>query len=147
MLIVIVRCFCAPYCLQSSWFCGFVNLVFFFFQIFIYYLFLAELGVCCCMDFLQLPWRGLLSTCNAQTSHCGGFSCCRTWAPEHVASVVGAHGPGSPAVCGIAPRFRGSNLCVLHWQADSQLLVHQGSPSSLLNAASGVSKSDARDVT
>ena len=28
---------------------------------------------------------------------------------------------------------QGSNLCLLHWQADSLLLSHQGSPGSLAN--------------
>ena len=28
--------------------------------------------------------QGLLSSCNAQASHCGGFSCCRAWALELV---------------------------------------------------------------
>ena len=36
------------------------------------------------------------------------------------------------AACGIFPD-RGSNPCPLHWQADSQPLRHQGSPSTLLN--------------
>ena len=32
-----------------------------------------------------------------------------------------------PAVCGIFPD-QGSNSCLLHWQADSLPLRHQGSP-------------------
>ena len=42
-------------------------------------------------------------------------------------SVVVAHGPSRSAACGIFPD-QGSNLCPLHWQADSQPLCHQGSP-------------------
>ena len=42
-------------------------------------------------------------------------------------SVVVAHGLSCSAACGIFPD-RGSNLCPLHWQADSQPLRHQGSP-------------------
>ena len=40
------------------------------------YLFLAELGLCCCaLAFLQLHWAGLISSCGVQASHCSGFSC------------------------------------------------------------------------
>ena len=42
-------------------------------------------------------------------------------------SVVVAHGPSCSAARGIFPD-RGSNPCALHWQADSQPLRHQGSP-------------------
>ena len=42
-------------------------------------------------------------------------------------SVVVAHGPSCSAACGIFPH-QGSNLCLLHWQADSQPLRHQGNP-------------------
>ena len=45
-------------------------------------------------------------------------------------SVVVAHGPSCSAACGIFPD-QDSNLCPLHWQADSQPLRHQGSPSLL----------------
>ena len=38
-----------------------------------------------------------------------------------------AHGPSCSVACGIFPD-QGSNLCPLHWQADSQPLCHQGSP-------------------
>ena len=43
-------------------------------------------------------------------------------------SVVVAHGPSCSAVRGIFPD-QGSNPCPLHWQADSQPVRHQGSPS------------------
>ena len=42
-------------------------------------------------------------------------------------SVIVAHGPSCSAACGIFPD-QGSNPCLLHWQADSQPLRHQGSP-------------------
>ena len=38
-----------------------------------------------------------------------------------------AHGPSCSVACGIFPD-QGSNPCLLHWQADSQPLCHQGSP-------------------
>ena len=43
-------------------------------------------------------------------------------------SVAMAHGPSRSAACGIFPD-RGTNPCPLLWQADSQPLRHQGSPS------------------
>ena len=44
-----------------------------------------------------------------------------------VASVVVTHGLSCPLACGIVPDL-GLNLCPLHWQEDSLLLSHQGSP-------------------
>ena len=95
--------------------------------------------------------RGLFSSCTALVSHCGGFSCSRAWALEQLgfggASVVVARGLSScgfralehspvvavhglsPAACGICLR-QGLNPCLLHWQADSLPLSHQGSPHS-----------------
>ena len=46
-------------------------------------------------------------------------------------SVVVAHGLSCSAACGIF-LDQGSNPCLLHWQADSQPLRHQGSPEDLL---------------
>ena len=46
---------------------------------------------------------------------------------RRTSSVVVAHGPSCSAACGIFPD-QGSNLCPLHWLADSQPLCHQGSP-------------------
>ena len=43
-------------------------------------------------------------------------------------SVVVAHGLSCSVACGIFPD-QGPNPCPLHWQADSQPLRHQGSPS------------------
>ena len=44
-------------------------------------------------------------------------------------SAIVAHGPSCSAARGIFPD-QGLNPCPLHWQADSQPLCHQGSPSS-----------------
>ena len=50
---------------------------------------LAVLGLCCCMKaFSSCAKWGLLSSCGAQTSHCGGFSSCRAQARGSPASVV-----------------------------------------------------------
>ena len=51
--------------------------VFFFKEIFIY-LFLAGLGLHCCIQFSSGCGEGeLLSSCGARASPCSGFSCCR----------------------------------------------------------------------
>ena len=52
----------------------------------------------------------------------------RSTGSRRAGSVVVAQGPSCSAACGIFPD-QGSNLCPLHWQADSQPLHHQGSPS------------------
>ena len=61
---------------------------------------------------LSLSWPLLLQSTD---SRCAG-------------SVIVAHGPSRSVACGIFPD-QGSNPCPLHWQADSQPLRHQGSPS------------------
>ena len=65
-------------------------------------------------------------------SRCAGLSLSRplplrTTGSRRAGSVVVAHGPSHSAACGIFPD-QGSNPCLLHWQADSQPLLHQGSP-------------------
>ena len=47
-------------------------------------------------------------------------------------SVVVAYGPSCSAAFGIFPD-QGSNLCPLHWQADSQPLRHQGSFGTIID--------------
>ena len=61
---------------------GQLLLVFFFFLI---SLFLVVLGLSLLLHrfFSSCGERGLLSSCNAQASHCSGFSCCGAWALEH----------------------------------------------------------------
>ena len=66
------------------------------------------------------------------SSRCAGLSLSRplllrSTGSKRAGSVVVAHGPSCSAACGIF-RDQGSNLCPLHWQADSQPLCHQGSP-------------------
>ena len=51
-------------------------------------------------------------------------------------SVIVAHGPSRSVACGIFPD-QGSNPCPLHWQADSQPLRHQGSPTLFFRAVLG----------
>ena len=61
-------------------------------------------------------------------SHCGGFSCCRVWAPGAWTAVV-VHRL-CPTACGIFLK-QGSNQCSLHWQADSYPLGHQRGPQTM----------------
>ena len=67
------------------------------------------------------------------SSRCAGLSLSRplllrSTGSRRAGSAIVAHGPSHSAACGIFPD-QGSNLCPLHWQADSQPLRHQGSPS------------------
>ena len=67
------------------------------------------------------------------SSRCAGLSLLwplllRSTGSRRAGSVIVAHGPSCSAACGIFPD-QGSNPCALHWQADSQPLRHQGSPS------------------
>ena len=52
----------------------------------------------------------------------------RSTGSRRAGSVIAAHGPSCSTACGIFPDH-GTNPCPLHWQADSQPLRHQGSPS------------------
>ena len=93
-----------------------------FFKIIFIYLFTAVLGLCCCEGFFLVTASAeLLSSCGAQASHCCGFSLRST------ASIVVARGLSCSTTCGIF-WDEGSNPCLLHWQADSLPLSHQGSP-------------------
>ena len=51
---------------------------------------------------------GATLRCGAQSSHCGGFSCCGAWAPGPQASVVVAHGLSS---CGSRALERRLSSC------------------------------------
>ena len=93
------------------------------------YLFLAALH-CFCAGFLIVVSRRLLSCCGVWASH--GLASLvehRLWAHglqlQHASSVVVAQ-------AWLALRHVGSsqlgNPCPLHWQVDSYLLHHQGSP-------------------
>ena len=90
------------------------------------------LFICC-----WLPWvfvafsscgeQGLLSSCSARASRCGGFSCRGAWALGAGLQQLWRLRSAQPTASGILPDLR-SNLCPLHSQADSQPLDHQGSP-------------------
>ena len=91
--------------------------------------------------YLWLCWvfvsvRGLslvVASGGHSSSRCAGLSLSRplllrSAGSRRAGSVVVAHGPSCSVACGIFPD-QGSNPCPLHWQADSQPLRHQGSPS------------------
>ena len=63
---------------------------------------------------------------GAWASHYRGLLL-RSTGSRRAGSVVVAHGPSCSVALGIFPD-QGSNPCPLHWQADSQPLRHQGSP-------------------
>ena len=94
--------------------------------VFIYVL--AVLGLHCCLRaFSHCGKQGLLPSCSAQASHCGRFSCCGEWALGTQASVAALHRLRCSEAYEILPDQEW-NRCLLHWQADSSLLDHQGSP-------------------
>ena len=43
-----------------------------------------------CGLFSSCGEQGLLSSCGVRASHCGGFSCCGTWARASVVGHVGS---------------------------------------------------------
>ena len=97
----------------------------------------------CCVGFFSSwgEWR-LLSSCQTWLSHWGSFLGYRgralgcvgfsNWSSElwSTGSVVEAHRFICIVTCGSFPD-QGSNPHLLHWQADSLPLSHQGSPAIL----------------
>ena len=66
------------------------------YKIFFFNLFLAVLGLrCCARAFSSCSEWVLLFCCNAQASHCSGFSCCGARALGTQASTLVAHGLSS----------------------------------------------------
>ena len=100
---------------------------FFFFNLFFFvYLWL-------CWVFVSVWGLSLVVASGGHSSsRCAGLSLLwplllRSTGSRRAGSVIVAHGPSRSAASGIFPD-QGSNPCVLHWQADSQPLRHQGSP-------------------
>ena len=95
------------------------DLVYIFLKfIYLIYLVLAALGLCCCTLLSLVAESRGYSSLQCTPSHCGGFSCWGAWALGSRDSVVVAHGLSWSEACGIVPD-QASNLCPLHWQADS----------------------------
>ena len=81
-------------------------------------LFNSFLITCFWLHWVFVPAQGLLSSCGAWASHCGGLSLCRAQSLGGASSVVVLHGLSCSVAYGIFLDW-GSNLCLLHWQADS----------------------------
>ena len=116
----------------------------------LFYLFFLNFGFVCLyvylfiylFTYLWLCWvfvsvRGLSPVAASgghSSSQCTGLSLSRPLLLQSIGSrcagsVIVAHGPSCSTARGIFPD-QGSNLCPLHWQADSQPLHRQGSPIS-----------------
>ena len=95
-----------------------------------------------CWVFVSVPGLSLVAASGGHSSsRCAGLSLSRplllrSTGSRRAGSAIVAHRPSCSAACGIFPD-QGSSPCPLHWQADSQQLRHQGSPTFLilLNAA------------
>ena len=113
-----------------TWVCCNITMHFFFVLILFIYLWL-------CWAFVSVRGLSLVAASGGHcSSRCAGLSLSwplllRSTGSRRAGSVVVAHGPSCPPACGIFPD-QGSNLRLLHWQADSQPLRHQGSPESML---------------
>ena len=108
------------------------------------HLFLAVLGLRCCVDLSLVAASRGYSLAVVHASHCSSFSCCgaqalalkSSWPVSSVVAapklystgaIVMAHGHSCSTVCGIF-MDQEWNPCLLHWQADSLPLSHQESP-------------------
>ena len=106
-----------------------------FFKNFIYLFIFIYLWLC--WVFISVRGLSLVAASGGHpSSRCAGLSLSRPlllWSTSsrRAGSAIVAHGPSRSAACGILPD-QGSNLCPLHWQADSQPLRHQGSPAHFL---------------
>ena len=86
-----------------------------------------------CWVFISVQGLSLVAASGGHSSsRCTGLSLSRplllqSTGSRRAGSVVVAHGPSCSVARGIFPD-QGSNPCPLHWQADSQPLLHQGSP-------------------
>ena len=101
----------------------------FFFLILFIYLFMTVLS----LRFFARAFSLVVASGGHSSSRCMGLSLSRplllrSTGSRRAGSVIVAHGPSCSTACGISPD-QGLNLCPLHWQADSQPLRHQGSPS------------------
>ena len=105
---------------ETTKFCFFFLFLFFFYS-WLYWVFVSPRGL-----------SPVVASGGHSSSRCAGLSLSRplllrSTGSRHAGSVVVAHGRSCSAACGIFPD-QGSNPCPLHWQADSQLPRHQGSP-------------------
>ena len=117
-----------------------MNISFFFFNkclafFLIHYLIFIYLFIYFWLCWLFISVQGLslvVASGGHSSSRCAGLSLSRplllqSTGSRRAGSVIVAHGPSCSAAHGIFPD-QGSNPFLLHWQADSQPLRHQGSP-------------------
>ena len=108
----------------------FLKFIYLFIYLFIYFWL--------CWVFVSVQGLSLVVARGGHSSsRCMGLSLSRpllsrSTGSRRAGSVVVAHRPSCSVACGILPD-QGSNLCPLHWQADSQPLRHQGSPEITLD--------------
>ena len=106
------------------------------FLLFLFYFFF-NIYFWLCWVFVSVLGLSLVAASGGHSSsRCTGLSLSqllllRSTGSRCAGSAVVAHGPSCSVACGILPD-QGSNLCPLHWQADSQPLCHQGSPRGFL---------------
>ena len=106
------------------------------FSFLFFFFFKWELFIYLWLCWVLVSVRGLSLVAASEghsSSRCAGLSLSRplslrSTGSRRAGSVIVAQEPSCSAACGILPD-QGSNLCPLHWQADSQPLRHQGSPS------------------
>ena len=108
----------------------------FFLKEFLYFYYLL-IYFWLCWVFVSVQGLSLVAASGGySSSRCAGLSLSwslllRSTSSRRSGSVVVAHGPSCSTACGIFPD-QGSNPCPLHWQADSQPLRHQGSPTEII---------------
>ena len=108
----------------------------FFLKEFLYFYYLL-IYFWLCWVFVSVQGLSLVAASGGHSSsRCAGLSLSRSLllrstSSRRSGSVVVAHGPSCSTACGIFPD-QGSNPCPLHWQADSQPLRHQGSPTEII---------------
>ena len=106
----------------------------FLFNKFLFYLFIY---FWLCWVFVSVRGLSLIAASGGHSSsRCMGLSLSRplplrSTDSRRAGSAVVAHGPSCSAARGIFPD-QGWNPCPLRWQADSQPLCHQGSPTVFL---------------
>ena len=93
--------------------------------LFVYFLFLAVLGLQCFVWAFSSSGEG-----SSSLFWCTGFSLQWLLLLQSIGclgSIVAVHALSCFEACGIFPD-QGWNPCLLHWQVDSYPLCHQGSP-------------------
>ena len=97
------------------------------------YLFIYLINLWLCWVFVSVRGLSLVAASwGHSSSRCAGLSLLRplllrSTGSRRAGSAIVVHRPSCSVACGIFPD-QGLNPCPLHWQADSQPLLHQGSP-------------------